>query len=203
MQQTLTIIKRNDPMNTLWISLRMLATLTLLTGLMYPLAVTGVAQIVMPVQAQGSLIRRDGRPVGSELLAQPTQNGRYFWPRPSAADYATVASGASNKGPTSKDLQQKIVERQQFLRKAHGLSAAAPVPDELVLASGSGLDPHISPEAAYFQAARVARARQVDETQLRTLIAAQIVPRQWGLFGEPRVNVLRLNLALENLDVQP
>lgn len=184
-------------MHTLWISLRMLAALTVLTGLIYPLAVTGVAHLAMPAQAQGSIVRVAGRPVGSVLLAQPTHQPRYFWPRPSAADYATVASGASNKGPTSQDLKTKIAERRVLLRQAHGLGATAPVPDELVLASGSGLDPHLSPAAAHFQSARVARARQRPITEIDALIQRVTEPPQWGLLGQPRVNVLRLNLALD------
>ena len=171
-------------------SIRMLVVVTLLTGIAYPLAMTGFAQLVFPRQARGSLLRVRDKEVGSELLAQKFEDERYFWPRPSSADYATVPSGASNKGPTSADLQKAIeTQRAKF-------GANAPI--DLLTASASGLDPHISPEAATLQIARVAAARNVPNEQLSALIAQATQPPQFGMFGEPRVNVLRLNLLLDD-----
>jgi K+-transporting ATPase ATPase C chain len=189
-------------MNAFLPALRLLLVLTLLTGVGYPLAVTGLARVFFSRPAHGSLVVANGMPVGSELLAQRFTNATNFWPRPSAADFATVPSGASNKGPTSADLKKAIEERAGALRAAHGLAADAPVPPELLLASGSGLDPHLSPEAARFQIARVARARRLDAPGMRTLaelVERSIEPPQWGMFGAPRVNVLGLNLALAGL----
>lgn len=180
-------------------ALRMMVVMTVLTGLIYPLSVTAISQVVFNRQANGSLIRIDGRTVGSELLAQKFASSGYFWSRPSAGDFATVASGASNKGPTAADLQKTLNERRAALRKAHGLAADAPVPDDLVTASGSGLDPHLSPEAVRFQVKRVAAARGLNPQALEKLIIRLTEGRQLGLLGEPRVNVLRLNLALDAL----
>ena len=184
-------------------ALRMFAVMTILTGVLYPLGVTAISQVAFHSQANGSVVSADGKEVGSELLAQKFESTGYFWPRPSAADYGTVASGASNKGPISKDLKDKIEERKAALRKAHELPANAPVPDDLVTASGSGLDPHISPEAARFQIPRVAKARELNAQLLEDLLKAQTESRQMGLFGEPRVNVLKLNLALDKLASRP
>jgi len=172
---------------------------TILTGVLYPLAITGIAQIAFPVQANGSLIERDGKIVGSELLAQQFTGEKYFWPRPSAGSYATVPSGASNYGPTSKKLQDTVNGYADALRKAHKLPANAPVPADLVFTSASGLDPHISPEAARFQIGRVAAARGFNEDQIKTLVEAFIELPQWGFLGEARVNVLKLNLALDSI----
>ncbi|PKL75904.1 MAG: potassium-transporting ATPase subunit C [Candidatus Melainabacteria bacterium HGW-Melainabacteria-1] len=180
-------------------ALRMIAVMTILTGVIYPLGVTAISQVAFKDQANGSLILREGRPVGSALLAQRFESPRYFWPRPSVGDYATVASGASNKGPTAADLQQTIQARRSALRIAHSLPPDAPVPDELVTASGSGLDPHISPEAARFQIQRVAKARELNAQYLEDRIQLLTKGRQFGLLGEPRVNVLQLNLELDRL----
>lgn len=178
-------------MKTLIQAVRMLIAVTLLTGIVYPLAMTGLANAVFPRQAQGSLIETGGKVLGSELLAQKFENARNFWPRPSAAEYATVASGASNKGPTSIDLVKAIAaQRARF-------GADAPV--DLLTASGSGLDPHISPEAALVQTRRVAAARGLPNEQLTALVERAIEPPQLGLFGEPRVNVLALNRQLDAL----
>lgn len=183
-------------------ALRLLCVLTCLTGIAYPLLVTGVSRLCFPRQAAGSLARQHGRVVGSELLAQGSTNVTRFWPRPSAAEFATVPSGASNHGPTSAALRQAIARRAAHWRRSHGLPDDAPVPAGLLLASGSGLDPHLSPEAARFQIARVATARQLDapgRERLRRLVEAHVEPPQFGFLGEPRVNVLRLNLALDAL----
>ena len=178
-------------MKTILQSLRIYIILTLLTGILYPLAMTGVVQSLFPRQANGSRIVENGKLVGSDLLVQKFESPRYFWPRPSSADYATVPSGASNKGPTSADLKKSIDER----REKFGNDA----PVDLLTASGSGLDPHISPEAARLQLARVAAARNMSIQKVTTLVDQAIEPPQLGFLGEPRVNVLKLNLALDQL----
>lgn len=177
-----------------WIvATRMLALMTVLTGLIYPLVMTGFAHLVFPTGAGGSLIERDGRIVGSEWIAQKTESPMRFWPRPSATDFSPLPSGGSNLGPISADLKAEMAERS-----AKPSGAETP-PQELLLASGSGLDPHLSPDGALFQAARVAQARGLDVAVVRDLVRQQTEGRQFGIFGEPRVNVLRLNLALEAL----
>jgi len=178
-------------MKTIVQSLRIYIVLTLLTGILYPLAMTGVAQLLFPKQANGSRIVVNGRFIGSDLLAQKFESPRYFWPRPSSADYATVASGASNKGPTSADLKKSIDER----REKFGNDA----PVDLLTASGSGLDPHISPEAAHSQIPRVAEARKMSIQQISALVDQVTEQPQFGFLGERRVNVLRLNQALDQL----
>ena len=178
-------------------SLRLTAVFTLLTGVAYPLLVTGIAQLAFRDKAGGSLVRREGRIVGSALLAQRFESRRYFWPRPSAGDYATVPSGASNLGPTSAALQSNVLARAAAFRAAHGLPADAPVPADMLFASGSGLDPHISPEAAGAQVQRVAAARGLRAERVEGLLRPFIEPPQFGGLGEPRVNVLLLNLALD------
>src|SRR5580704_9316401 len=178
-------------MKTIIQSLRIYIVLTLLTGIFYPLAMTGIAQLLFPKQANGSKIVENGKVIGSDLLAQKFESPRYFWPRPSTADYATVASGASNKGPTSADLKKSIDER----RKIFGADA----PVDLLTASGSGLDPHISAEAARLQIARVASARNMSIEQFTALVEQAIEQPQFGFLGEPRVNVLQLNRALDQL----
>lgn len=182
-----------------WISIRMFVTMSILTGILYPLGVTALGQGLFAKQANGSLINQNQKISGSVLIAQKFTQAKYFWPRPSAGDYATVASGASNKGPTSADLKKAVIERADALRKAHGLAADAKVPEDLLLASGSGLDPEISPEAAHFQASRVAHARQLSEATVRKLVESLKAARQFGILGEERINVLTLNLALDQL----
>jgi K+-transporting ATPase ATPase C chain len=172
-------------------SLRIFVVLTLLTGIIYPLAITGVAQLFFPKQANGSRITEQGKLVGSDLIAQKFESPKYFWPRPSAGDYATVASGASNKGPTAADLRKSIGERR--------IKFGPDAPVDLLTASGSGLDPHISPEAARSQTPRIAAARNMSIQKLSALIDQTIEPPQVGFLGEPRVNVLRLNRALDQL----
>jgi potassium-transporting ATPase KdpC subunit len=178
-------------MKTIVQSLRIYIVLALLTGILYPLAMTGIAQLLFPSQANGSRIVQNGKLVGSDLLAQKFESSKYFWPRPSAADYATVASGASNKGPTSVDLKKSIDER----RAKYGNDA----PVDLLTASGSGLDPHISPEAARSQIQRVADARKMSIQQISALVDQATEQPQFGFLGEPRVNVLKLNLALDKI----
>ena len=176
-------------MKTILQSLRILLALTALTGFIYPLVVTGISHLAFPSAATGSLVKRGDQFVGSALLAQKTESPAYFWPRPSAADYATVASGASNLGPTSDALKKAVAER----RAKFGGTA----PADLLTASGSGLDPHISPEAARQQAGRIARERKLPLDQIESLIERITEHPQFGIFGEPRANVLALNLALD------
>lgn len=183
-------------------ALRMLLALTLLTGVVYPLAVTGLAQALFPHQANGSLITVNGAVVGSELIGQAFDAPRYFWPRPSSVGYNPLPSGGSNLGPTSAALKEAVAERAAALRAAHALPADAPIPMDLLYASGSGLDPHISPAAAQLQMERVAAARDfsgAQREQLAALIAHHTEPPQFRLFGEARVNVLLLNLAVDGI----
>ncbi len=172
---------------------------TLLTGLAYPLAMTGLAQAVFPYEANGSLLERGGRVVGSEIIGQPFDDPRYFWGRPSATDpfpYNAAASAGSNLGPTNPALEAAVKVRVAALRAADP-GNTQPIPVDLVTASASGLDPHISVAAALYQVPRVARARGLSEEQVRALVGQFTEGRQYGLLGEPRVNVLKLNLALD------
>jgi len=182
-------------------SIRALIVFTLITGIAYPLVVTGIAQVAFKDQANGSLIEKDGKVLGSRLIGQPFSDPKYFWSRPSATSplpYNGGSSSGSNQGPTNPALKEAVEGRVKALREAGG-DPAKPVPVDLVTASGSGLDPHISPAAAEYQVARVARARNLPEDRVRELVQKHTQGRQLGFLGEPVVNVLTLNLALDSL----
>jgi K+-transporting ATPase ATPase C chain len=173
-----------------------LLLLTLITGVIYPLLVTGIARVAFAHEANGSVIVRDGKAVGSELIGQPFSDAKYFWPRPSAAEYDGASSSGSNLAATNPALASAVRERIEKLWVADP-NNDAPVPVDLVTASGSGLDPHISPAAARYQAARVASARNRSPDAVNQLIDRLTEPRAFGVLGETRVNVLKLNLALD------
>jgi potassium-transporting ATPase KdpC subunit len=184
-----------------------LGIFTILTGLVYPLAVTGLAQVIFPSQANGSLIVRNGQPVGSALIGQPFDDPKYFWGRLSATSPAgytafngdkLTGSSGSNYGPLNPALLEAVQTRIKALQEADPANKA-PIPVDLVTASGSGLDPHMSPAAAAYQVGRVARARGLSEATVRQMVAQHTEGRTLGLLGEPRVNVLALNLALDDV----
>lgn len=189
-------------MRTLLNAIKLFVFLSLITGLAYPLTLTGLLQIICPAQAQGSLLQQGSRTMGSALLAQKFSDPKYFWPRPSSADYATVPSGAGNWGPTSAALKAAMLERSANLRLTHAIPAEKPIPADMIFASASGLDPHISPEAAFFQVKRVAGARNFTPGQTQRcqeLVRQAVEGPQFGLLGQARVNVLLLNLELDAL----
>jgi K+-transporting ATPase ATPase C chain len=178
------------------LALFLVLAISLLTGLAYPLAVTGLARLLFPYSASGSIVEREGKPVGSELIGQNFARPDYFHPRPSAAAYDALASGRPNAAPSSAGLIAAITQRTEAARAELGQRQ---IPIDMVTASGSGLDPHISPQAAYSQAPRVAAARNMEEGDLWKLIAAYVEDRTFNILGDPRVNVLKLNLALDAL----
>jgi len=174
---------------------------TVITGILYPLSVTGIAQLFFPVQANGSVIVKNGKLAGSSLIGQTFDNPTYFWGRLSVTSpfpYNSASSTGSNMAQTNPGLVKQAKERISALRGADP-QASAPVPADLATASGSGLDPHISPAAAEFQISRVAKARGLDEAEVRAVVARYTERRQLGILGEPRVNVLKLNLAIHEL----
>jgi K+-transporting ATPase ATPase C chain len=181
-------------------AIMMLIVFTIICGGIYPALVTGVAQAVFPTQANGSIITdKNGKEVGSSLIGQPFSDAKYFWPRPSASTdygYNPTASGGSNSGPTNPDYLKTVGERVKALQDV-GISGK--IPADLVQASASGLDPHITPEAALLQIPRVAKARGITEDALKAIVSKRIEDRQFGFLGEPRVNVLALNLVLDGL----
>jgi potassium-transporting ATPase KdpC subunit len=172
---------------------------TIITGIMYPLALTGIAQLIFPVQANGSIVVKDGKPAGSVLIGQPFDDPKYFWGRLSATapfPYNAFSSSGSNLAQSNPAVVEQAKARISALRKA-AQEASAPVPADLATASGSGLDPHISPASAEYQVQRLAKERKIEEAQVRFLVAAHTEGRQFGILGEPRVNVFKLNLALD------
>jgi K+-transporting ATPase ATPase C chain len=187
-------------MRTIRTAIFLFICLWVVTGVIYPGLVTLIGQLAFPEQAAGSLIREtDGTVMGSALIGQPFSDPKYFWPRPSAtADfpYNSMVSGGSNLGPTNPVLLKEVAQRVKSLQEA---GMPVPVPSDLVLSSGSGLDPHISPAAAFLQIPRVARVRGIPADRLRRLVQAHLEGRQLGYLGEPRVNVLKLNLALDKM----
>ena len=183
-------------------TVRIFVVLTVICGVIYPLLMTGLAQAVFPFQANGSIITRNNAPVGSKLIGQNFSSAGYFHGRPSSAGekgYDGTSSSGSNLGPTSKKLMDTVSDNLKQVREDNGLNESAQIPSDLILASGSGLDPDISPAAAYLQIERVAKERKLETRAVRQLVEKHIQERQWGIFGEPRVNVLELNLALDAL----
>ncbi len=184
------------------IAIKFLLVMTVLTGVIYPFLMTGVAQLAFPAKANGSLVMKDGNIAGSKLIGQKFDSTIYFWSRPSAIDYNPIPSGASNLGPTSDKLKKQVVERRKLFSTNNSITDTSAIPKEMLFASASGLDPHISPESALLQLKRVAMARNLNEAQIQK--AEQIIKNktqepQFFLFGEPRINVFELNLALDSI----
>lgn len=176
--------------------------MTVLTGIAYPLLTTGIAQLIFPNQANGSILYKNGQSVGSSLIGQKFEDPKYFHSRPSAAGkdgYDATSSSGSNLGPTNENLLKSMGERAQMVRTENGLSINEAVPSDLVTASGSGLDPHITPEAAFLQVERIAKIRNLPAASVKDLVQKHVSSRQLGFLGEPHVNVLELNLDLNNL----
>jgi K+-transporting ATPase ATPase C chain len=186
-------------MKSIFAAIRLFVVLSILTGVVYPLMITGIGKIFFHSQSEGSVISLNGKIIGSSLLAQKFISDRYFWQRPSAGDYATVPSGSSNLGPTSADLQKAVQDRENQLRTSLHLKSDDRIPEDLIFASASGLDPHISPGGALIQVERIAEARKIGADRVKALVEKMIEPPQFGIFGNPRVNVLLLNLALDQL----
>lgn len=187
-------------MTNFWSSFRMFLLMTFLTGILYPFIITFIAQTTMPEQANGSFLTINDKKIGSKLIAQKFESDKYFWPRPSSIDYNPLPSGGSNLGPTSSALKKAVEERKQKIMKAHNLTQPNEIPAELLFSSGSGLDPHISLKAAFFQLDRIVKARGLNEQEKMklTLIIKQL---NTGIqfLNKHHINVLELNLALDNL----
>jgi potassium-transporting ATPase KdpC subunit len=185
------------------IALKFLVVMIILTGIIYPVFMTGVAQITFPVKANGSLIMKDGKIIGSELIGQKLDSSIYFWSRPSAIDYNPIPSGASNLGPTSKVLKKQVTDRRILFASQNSITDTMAIPKEMIFASASGLDPHISPEAALMQVDRIAKVRNFSDTQKQKLmqsIKSLTEAPQFLCLGEKRINVLVLNLELNKFD---
>lgn len=182
-------------------TIRITLFFTILLGLVYPAIMTVVSQVIFNEEANGSLIIKDGQVVGSKLLAQKFEDPKYFWPRPSAIDYNYLPSGGTNLSPTSSDLRKKVEERNQTLKKRNFNSYDPP--QDLLFASASGVDPHISPESAKYQLRRVAMVRSMEIGEVQKLIEQTTQDRDWSILGEPTVNVLALNLALDQANSGP
>ena len=178
-------------------SVRILLSFSVLTGAVYPFLITGLAQFLFPFQAYGSIVKKEGKAIGSALIGQQFSGNGYFQGRPSVVDYNAASSGASNWGPTNKQLMAAVKERVTSVRRENAMEVSETVPADLVLASASGLDPHISPESALLQAGRIAEVRKIPKAQVIELIHKQQESPQFGFLGAPRVNVLKLNLALD------
>jgi len=186
-------------------ALRFLLIMTLLTGIVYPLFMTGIAQIAFPSKSNGSLISKDGKVIGSELIGQKFDSSIYFWSRPSAIGYNPIPSGATNFGPTSNTLKKQVEARRILFAKMNSIEDVLSIPKEMIFASGSGLDPHISPDAALLQVERIAKARQFDTSQKQRLLQSikDITEKpQLLILGEMRINVLNLNIELDKIDLK-
>ncbi len=184
------------------IALKFFLVMTVLTGFIYPFFMTGVAQLAFPAKANGSLIIKDGKIIGSELIGQKFDSSIYFWSRPSAIDYNPIPSGASNLGPTSVKLKKQVAERRRLFATNNSIADTSTIPKEMLFASASGLDPDISPKSALLQLKRVVMARNLNEAQIQKveqLIKNKTQEPQFLLFGEPRINVFELNLALDSI----
>jgi K+-transporting ATPase ATPase C chain len=185
------------------IALKFLMVMTLLTGIIYPLLMTGFAQVSFPSKANGSLIMKDGRIIGSELIGQKFDSSIYFWSRPSAIGYNPVPSGASNYGPTSDTLKKLVMARRHLFAKVNSVSDSTDIPKEMIFASASGLDPHISPEAAMLQVDRIAKVWNLDNNQKQRLLQSikdMTAMPQFLVLGEKRINVLMLNIELDKIE---
>ena len=180
-------------------SLKMLIVMTIFCGLIYPLAFTGIMQVVFPYQANGSIIEKDGKAIGSELIGQEFKSDLYFSGRPSANEYDAANSAGTNYGAINADLKKQVEERTAEIRKAYNLTDKDLIPSVMVLNSAPGFDPHMTPESMYFQVKRVAAARNLDEAQVKALVDAHIEQPTLGFMGDARVNVLKLNMALDEL----
>ena len=184
-------------------ALKFFLAMTILTGIIYPLLMTGVAQIAFPSQANGSLILKDGKIIGSELIGQKFDSTIYFWSRPSAISYNPIPSGASNLGPTSKALKKQVDDRRFAFASRNSITESGTIPQEMIFASASGLDPHISPNAALMQVDRIVKARQFDtgkKQQILGVITKLSEGPQFSFFGDERINVLDLNIELDKLN---